>query len=723
MPLSSSSPSLPKSKPAMNRRAVLFWFGALLAGALCVAGIAGLVAAAPSPGSLLAAALGWVGMTWQTTASAMAIITGLVLLLTVRLRGENVRLEALIDERTRALQASETKFRGIFEHAVEGIFLSSPAGRNLAANPAMVRLCGYDSAEDLRRSLTDLDSQFYAQPGRRQEVNALLEAADVLEGCESEIRRKDGTTLWVSENVRVVKDPDTGERLYLGSIADISEKRRAEVQLRAAMHVAEAASRAKSAFLTNMSHELRTPLNAILGFARVLVRDLSGPDHTRHRERLAVIESSGEHLLHLINEVLDLSKIEAGKTELQPGPFHLPGLLMELTDVFRPRAAEKGVTLQLTATAATLPQMVRADGPKLRQVLFNLLGNAVKFTDRGRVELRASRAAGAGSRVFFEVEDTGAGIAPEQQETIFLPFHQATDPTRAAQGTGLGLSISARLVELMGGGALQVVSAPGVGSRFFFDLDLPEAAGTGGGAGAPATKPGRPLPAGYRGARRHILVVDDEAANRAVLEAVLAPLGFQVSEAASGADCLRRCDALAPDLVLLDLLMPAPDGFETARRLRAETARGPALKILAFSASAFSQTRADALAAGCDDFLSKPLDEGALCDTLGRLLGLEWTHSAAEPGASSERPLLATTISNPPASLPLPDAELAALQALALAGDVVKIRARLRTLAQTCDDPLLGELETLAAGFQLERLTQTLAHARHEPEAAASLQP
>ena len=683
----------------MNRRALLAWVGALLAGALCLAGFLGLWAAAPSPGSLFSSALSWVGMSWRTTASALAIASGVIMLLVVRLRGENVRLEALVEERTRALRMSEAKFRGIFEHAVEGIFQSTPAGRNLAANPAMAQICGYDDPEDLRRSLTDMTTQFYVQPGRRQEINARLEREGVLEGIESEIRRKDGSTLWVSESVRFVRDPDTGERLYLGSIVDISGRRRDEIRLREAMHAAEAASRAKSAFLTNMSHELRTPLNAILGFARVLLRELAGD--ARHRERLLVVESSGEHLLHLINEVLDLSKIEAGKTELQPGPFHLPGLLMELADVFRPRAAEKEIVFHLEA-AATLPQMVRTDGPKLRQVLFNLLGNAVKFTDRGRVELRASRA--AGGRVFFEIEDTGMGIPPEQQETIFLPFHQATDPARAAQGTGLGLSISARLVELMGG-ALRVASAPGVGSRFFFDLDLPEIAGTAGGGRAAASH-AAPPPVGYRGPRRHILVVDDEPANRAVLGELLLPLGFQVSEAHGGADCLARCGGdHAPDLVLLDLLMPAPDGFETARRLRANPAVERALKIVALSASVFAQVRDDALAAGCDEFLTKPIDETQLFGTLARLLGLDWVlanEAAGLPIAPAPAPKIQR----------LPREETDALLALALAGDVVKIRARLRELATRFNDPLLAELETLATGFQLERLTHALQRPR-----------
>ncbi len=699
----------------LPRGRTLSWLGAAGAGLLAAAGLAGLVAA--RPGVLLAAVVSWVGMSWQTVASVLALLAGGSLALFTRARRENGRLERVVAERTRELAANEARFRGIFTDAVEGIYQSTPGGRSLRVNPAMARLCGYGSPEEMVGSLTDLETQFYLRPGRRREVNAQLEAAGALVGVESEIRRRDGSALWVAENVRVVPDPATGGTLYLGSIVDITAKRAAREELRRLMEAADAANRAKSAFLANMSHELRTPLNGILGFARLLGRDPA--TDARTRERLAIIESSGEHLLALINGVLDYSKIEAGRVELHPGPCHLPGLLMSLGDEFTQRAAEKG--LRFRVETVRLPRMVRADEAKLRQVLLNLLGNAVKFTDRGEVSLRAER---AGARepaepppLRFTVADTGVGIAPERQADIFLPFHQAGDPARAAQGTGLGLSISRRLVALMGG-TLHLASAPGQGSRFWFELDLPELAPA---DGADAGTRARPAPiTGHAGPPRHVLVVDDEATNRRLAREVLAAAGFRVSEADGGAECLERFTGSAgpvPDLVLLDLRMAAPDGLETARRLRRgpdERSRG--VKILASSAGDTDPGRAAALAAGCDEFIAKPLEPERLLEAVGRLLDLAWVRG--EAGAPAPEPSEPVPPGEPDGWQPAPE-ELDALLALALQGDLLALRARLRGLREGSPpgdrDPGLQRLEALAASFQLGKLTAELRRARERP--------
>ena len=384
-------------------------------------------------------------------------------------RRERVRLEALVASRTRQLRQSEELFRSIFEHASEGIFQSSLDGRNLRANPAMARLCGYDSPEQMQHELTDIDAQFYVRPGRRQEINALLARDGAALGCESEIRRRDGSTLWVSESVQNVVEPASGQTVYQGSMVDITARRELQASQEQARLAAEAANAARSAFLTHVTHELRTPLTGILSNARVALRDGTLDEANRARYRL--ITSSGEHLLALIDEVLDLSRIEAGHMLLAPGVFSLDELLRTVADAFRARAAEKRRDLRCTLDPL-LAGAVRGDPRRLRQVLDNLLGNALKFTAQGGVVLTARRTGPEGVR--FEVADTGIGIQAEELARIFEPFRQvaATRPPDQA-GVGLGRHISARLVGLMGGG-LRVESSPGRGSRFYFDLPLPD---------------------------------------------------------------------------------------------------------------------------------------------------------------------------------------------------------------------------------------------------------
>ena len=411
-------------------------------------------------------------------------------------RRERVRLEALVASRTRQLRQSEELFRSIFEHASEGIFQSSLDGRNLRANPAMARLCGYDSPEQMERELTDIDAQFYIRPGRRQEINALLACDGAALGCESEIRRRDGSTLWVSESVQSVVEPASGQTVYQGSMVDITARREMEAAREKARLAAEAANAARSAFLTHITHELRTPLTGILSNARVALRDGSLDETNRARYRL--IASSGEHLLALIDEVLDLSRIEAGHMPLAPGVFSLDELLRTVADAFRARAAEKRLDLRCTLDPF-LSGAVRGDPRRLRQVLDNLLGNALKFTAQGSVVLTARRT--RPENVGFEVADTGIGIQAEELAGIFEPFRQvATTRPPDQAGVGLGLHISARLVGLMGG-ELRVESSPGRGSRFYFDLPLPDvdapaaARASADGESAPPTDPAdRALP-------------------------------------------------------------------------------------------------------------------------------------------------------------------------------------------------------------------------------------
>ena len=395
-------------------------------------------------------------------------LTAFVLWQVAAARRERARLEALVASRTRQLRQSEELFRSIFEHASEGIFQSSLDGRNLRANPAMARLCGYDDPAQMQRELTDVATRFYVRPERRAEINALVARDGTALHCESEIRRRDGTTVWVSESVQTVVDPASGQTVYQGSLVDITARREMQATQERARLAAEAANAAKSAFLTHVTHELRTPLTGILSNARVALRD--GALDAVHRARYRLIVSSGEHLLALIDEVLDLSRIEAGHLELHAVPFSLDELLHTVADGFDARAAEKRLEFRCLLDPRLPAGSVCGDPVRLRQVLDNLLGNAFKFTAQGSVALRVDRARTTGVR--FEVADTGVGIPADQSALIFEPFRQVGPPRLPDQpGVGLGLHISARLVRAMGG-ELRVASTMGQGSRFFFELPL-----------------------------------------------------------------------------------------------------------------------------------------------------------------------------------------------------------------------------------------------------------
>jgi len=397
-----------------------------------------------------------------------------------------------------------------------------------------------------------------------------------------------------------------------------AELHKANAELRAAMERAEVANRAKSAFLASMSHELRTPLNAVLGYTQILKRDKTLTP--MQMTGLSTIQQGGQHLLALINDVLDLSRVEAGKMDFHPKPVRLAELLAVLADIMRVRAEQKHLHFELDM-AGGLPAVVSVDETRLRQVLLNLLGNAVKFTDRGSVRLRvtpveAGRSAGT-ARLRFEVVDQGIGIAADHQEAIFRPFEQVGDVSRRAGGTGLGLAISRQLVQLMGG-ELKVDSAPGRGSRFWFEVALPLAD-----VPEPVASDER-ITTGYVGPRKTILVVDDVATNRALLRDLLGSLGFRTMEAETGAGALQQAQAAHPDLVLLDMMMPGMDGIETMKRLRADT-RTARLPVLMISASSTPEEEERSLEVGANGFLAKPVNEHDLLREIGAHLHLEWT--------------------------------------------------------------------------------------------------
>ncbi len=595
-----------------------------------------------------------------------------------------------------ALARAEERYRGIFENAVEGLYLSSPEGRFLSANPALAHMLGYATPAEMLAAVQDIRRNLYVRSDRRDDFFAAVHPHDQINDFESEVFRADGSHLWISESVRVVRNAQGAIDHFEGVAIDITARREAARALEAAKEAADAASRAKSYFLASVSHELRTPLNGILGYTQILRRDPSLGE--RQREGVGVIHESADHLLALINDVLDLSKIEAGRIELHPADFDLPEFAAGVERAFMPRAKEKSILFE-SAVALDLPRWVRGDEQRLRQIVFNLVSNAVKFTKAGGVVFSVQRVDAEGIR--FSVSDTGPGIAAEDLGKLFEPFSQVGNKaTAAATGTGLGLAISRSLVERMNG-RLNVESKPGWGSRFWFDVTLPVAS-----AAAPTPASAARRVVGYDGRRRRILVVDDNAANRSVMVDMLAPLGFEVAEAADGERALAEAQRFKPDLVLMDLRLPGKiDGLEATRRLRASEALDPGTHgrtpIIAVSASAYDFDRTECFTAGCDDFLAKPFREEALWAIVARSLALTW--QTADPGETrSPFPLV---VQAPPPT------EAAAIYELAAKGDVVGIRYRAQELIvlDAKYAPFAQSVLDLAARFKMKAIRQFVA--------------
>ena len=451
---------------------------------------------------------------------------------------------------------------------------------------------------------------------------------------------------------------------------------------------AEVANQAKTAFLARMSHELRTPLNAIMGYAQILKMDRGLTE--RQTVGLNTIQTSGEHLLMLIIDILDLSRIESGKAELYPGTVNPRSFLGGIADIIRIKAEEKSLLFNYEAPP-DLPRAIHIDEKRLRQILLNLLGNSVKFTDRGQVRLTVRRlsAADGQARLRFEVQDTGVGISADQLEKIFEPFEQVGDVHRRFGGSGLGLAISRQWVRLMGSD-IHVDSKPDAGSLFWFELNVPLL------EPAAVDSAEKPHVIGYRGPRLKVLIVDDVVGNRAMLADLLGPLGFEICEATNGLEALEQVRTAEPDVILMDMVMAVMDGLEATRRIR-RNIEWKQVPIIAVSANASGTDRAECLAAGATSFLAKPVDRDTLLEQIGMYLDLNWVLEPTNRTLSDgDEPASDDAFVAPPAE------ELQVLHQLAMTGNMRSIRERAAHLAAMDPHfrPFADKLHDLANGYQ-----------------------
>lgn len=521
-----------------------------------------------------------------------------------------------------AVRHAEEQYRSIFENSTEGIFQAAADGRYLSVNPALVRIYGYDSAEELIANLADIQ-QLYVEPNRRDDLMQLVNCCDRVSDFESQVYRQDGSIIWISESAVAVRDKDGTLLFYVGTVQDIDDRKRSAEELYKAKNAAEMASRAKSQFLANMSHELRTPLNAIIGYSEMLQEDAGDLGFKEILPDLNKIRGAGKHLLNLINDILDISKIEAGRMDLYLEPFEITSLIRDIQATVEPLVLKNSNVLKVVCqeTSGTM----YADLTKVRQVLFNLLSNAAKFTEHGTITLTVERdplnstidsdiACDLQSpipNILFRVSDTGIGMTSGQMANLFQAFAQAdASTTRRYGGTGLGLAISQRFCQMMGG-EITATSELGKGSNFTVQLPIAVLDRK----VSPPPDTSTPLLTEQSGKKRFtVLVIDDDASTQDLMVRYLTREGFRVETASTGEEGIERAIALHPDAITLDVLMPRMDGWAVLSALKAN----PDLAEIPVVVLTIVDDKNLGFALGASDYLTKPIDYKRLITVLDK---------------------------------------------------------------------------------------------------------
>jgi PAS domain S-box-containing protein len=573
--------------------------------------------------------------------------------------------------------AAEEASRGLgpfFNVALDILCIAGHDGYFKRVNPAFAATLGYSMEEILERPFLEL-----VHPEDQEQTIAAVEtlgSGTKLTCFENRYFHRDGHYVRLEWNA--APHPESG--LIYAAARDVTESREHEAALIAAKRTAEAANQAKSAFLSNMSHEIRTPMNSILGFSQLLTR---GPGiSSTQREYLETINRSGEHLLALINDILDMAKIEAGHCPLSAAVFDLRSMLNDVDQMLRNRAEEKGLDLGIQL-ASGLPERVNGDETKLRQVIVNLLGNAIKFTDSGSVKLRVAseKLVDNRSRLSFEVEDTGIGIAPEDRTKVFAAFEQSEPGSHSEGGTGLGLAISRNFVQMMGG-KIEITGEVGVGSIFRFSIETEANPRSDSSVEIEIETERLPLRLRAEDQGTRILVVDDHKSNRALIAGLLKPLGFDLQEAMNGREALDAAVSFEPRLILMDRHMPEMDGIEATRRIRSGEGNAT-VPIICVSASTYDADVEFAMEAGSSGFLRKPYDAVEMFESLSEHAGVAYEYEPTETETEAE-------IAVPP--VPDPEADALALDPIALSSLPAELVSRLRNVVIACDATAIEKL-------------------------------
>lgn len=528
--------------------------------------------------------------------------------------GKEAIIGMMIDLTTRkqyeeALKYNEYLFRSIFESYIDVFFQATLNGMITIVSPSCLQLTGYDSDELLNVNLASL----LIDENASTELISEILSVKVLRDKQLNLIQKDSQRLPVSLDCRLVYD-SIGDPIQIeGTIKDNTSRIQAEDKLKEAAERAIEAQKMRNEFIANMNHELRTPLNGILGYTQILKSDEEITD--KQLSGIEIIERSANHLLGLINDILDLSKIEADKMEFQYATFNFPQFIKTIYEMISVRARNKRIGVVLNRKT-DLPEILIGDKKRLGQVLLNLLTNAVKFTDFGTVTFSVSYYEG---KALFEVSDTGFGIPEDKIESIFLPFNQLSEHTQKAQGTGLGLSISQKIVNKLGGN-ITVESELGRGSKFRFEISMKTADEKLLGS---INLPNKIV--GYDGEIRKILIVDDEVTDRKLLKAFLHPKGFELVEATDGIDVLKIVEKEIPDLILLDLLMPQLDGYELTKELRSNesTKNIPIIIITAFDPKEIEEKFTEL---NVSDIILKPVEEKLLMSVIQKVINISWNY-------------------------------------------------------------------------------------------------